>query len=347
MSGKPSPSTSTSLRAPEVSYTFSQQAPLGSGFGLHTTASEVLSGIDLAGKRAMVTGGYSGIGIEMVRALVAAGIDEVLVPARRPDQAHEAIGDLPRVVVGELDLSDQASVAAYADQVLAVGGHLDLVINSAGIMATPEAHVGPGWELQLATNHLGHYALINLLWPLLRSTGAGGGSRVVSVSSGGHQFGGIRWDDLGFENGYDKWLAYGQSKSANVLFAVELDRRGAQHGVRAFSLHPGAILTPLGRHLKAEDMEDLLSYGSDGKPLMPEFKSPEAGAATAIWAATSPMLAGLGGLYLEDCDVAPVASAEERVTGQALGVFPHATNPAEAERLWAWSAEQTGVDAFA
>ncbi|MET3961690.1 NAD(P)-dependent dehydrogenase (short-subunit alcohol dehydrogenase family) [Marmoricola sp. OAE513] len=329
-----------------MTYAATEQVPLGSGFGLHTTAAEVLEGIDLRGKRALVTGGYSGIGIEMVKALVAAGIDEVLVPARRPETAAEALAGIPRVTLGVMDLSDQASVAAYADQVLAAGGHLDILIGSAGIMATPQEHVGPGWELQLATNHLGHFALVNRLWTLLRDTGAGG-ARVVSVSSGGHQFGGIRWDDLDFaRDGYDKWLAYGQSKTANVLFAVELDRRGAEHGVRAFALHPGAILTPLGRHLQAEDVENLLSYGSDGKPLMPEFKSPEAGAATAVFAATSPLLEGLGGVYLEDCDITGVADPENRVTGQALGVFPHAKDPAEAARLWAWSAEQTGVDAL-
>lgn len=322
------------------------QEPLGSGFGVHTTAAEVLMGIDLTGRLALVTGGYSGIGIEIVRALVGAGA-QVLVPARRPDLAREALADLPRVEVGTLDLADQASVAAYAEEVLHTGQRLDLVITSAGIMATPEEHVGPGWELQLATNHLGHFTLVNRLWPLLRRTGGAGGCRVVSVSSAGHQFSGVRWEDIGFAGGYDKWLAYGQSKTANVLFAVELDRLGAEHGVRAFALHPGAILTPLGRHLTHADMEDLLSYGEDGQPLMPEFKTPEAGAATAVWAATSPLLDGLGGLYLEDCDVAPLANPDERVTGQALGVFPHAVDPAEATRLWAWSAEQTGTNAFA
>jgi len=275
---------------------------------------------------------------------VADGIDEVLVPARRIETATEALAPVPRVTVGELDLADQASVATYAEEVLAADGHLDIVINSAGIMATPEQHAGPGWELQLATNHLGHFALVNRLWPLLT-----GGCRVISVSSGGHQFSGIRWDDLSFAGGYDKWLAYGQSKSANVLFVVELDRLGAEHGVRAFALHPGAILTPLGRHLSADDVTQLMEMGAeDGDgPLMPEFKSPEAGAATAIFGAVSPLLDGLGGLYLEDCDVAPVANPDVRVTGQALGVFPHATDPADATRLWAWSAVQTGVNAFA
>ncbi len=325
----------------------SEQVPLGSGFGMHTTAAEVLDGIDLSGRTALVTGGYSGIGIAAVRALSEAGA-RVLVPARRPEQAAEALAGIDNVELGSMDLADQASVAAYADEVLLRGQHLDLVINSAGIMACPEGRAGPGWELQMATNHLGHFALVNRLWPLLRNDASGtGGSRVVSVSSGGHQFSGIRWDDLAFTGGYDKWLAYGQSKTANVLFAVELDRLGREHGVRAFSLHPGAILTPLGRHLRPEDMADLLAYGSDGEPLIPELKSPEAGAATAVWAATSPLLDGLGGLYLEDCDVAPVADPAERVTGQALGVFPHATDPGEATRLWAWSAEQTGVNAFA
>lgn len=331
-------------------YTPTAQRPLGSGFGPTTTAAEVLAGIDLRGKRALVTGGYSGIGFEMVRSLLGAGIDEVLVPARRVGTAQEALAALPeeqraRVTVGALDLADQTSVAAYAEEVLAVGGHLDIVINSAGIMATPEQYVGPGWELQLATNHLGHFALVNRLWPLLV-----GGARVVSVSSGGHQFGGIRWDDLDFRrDGYDKWLAYGQAKSANVLFAVELDRLGSEHGVRAFALHPGAILTPLGRHLTAEDVTQLMELGAeDGEgPLMPAFKSPEAGAATAVFGAVSPLLDGLGGVYLEDCDVAPQADPTTRVTGQALGVFTHATDPAEATRLWVWSAEQTGVNAFA
>ncbi len=323
----------------------SAQEPLGTGFGSHSTAGEVLDGIDLSGRLALVTGGYSGIGIEIVRALVGAGA-RVLVPARRPELAREELGGVEGVEVGTMDLADPASVAAYAEQVLSRGEHLDLMINSAGIMATPEQHVGPGWELQLATNHLGHFALVNRLWPLLHSTEAAAGSRVVSVSSGGHQFSGIRWHDLAFDEGYDKWLAYGQSKTANVLFAVELDRLGRDRGVRAFALHPGAILTPLGRHLQAADVESLLAYGKDGEPLMPEFKSPEAGAATPVFAATSPLLDGLGGLYLEDCDIAPVANPDGRVTGQALGVFPHATDPAEATRLWAWSAEQTGLNAF-
>lgn len=323
----------------------STQQPIRSGFGRQSTAAEVLAGIDLTGKRALVTGGYSGIGIEMVQALAAAGA-QVLAPARRQAEARLALAAhlgplIEGVHVAELDLADQASVARYASGVLSEGQHLDLVINSAGIMACPEQYVDRGWELHFATNHLGHFALVNRLWPALD-----GGCRVVSVSSGGHQFSPIRWDDPWFKSGYDKWLAYGQSKTANVLFAVELDRLGSKHGVRAFALHPGAILTPLGRYLKSEDVTDLLSYGDDGEPLIPELKSPEAGAATAVFAATSPQLDGLGGVYLEDCDITGVAVPEERVTGQALGVMPHAIEPDEARRLWSWSAELTGVNAF-
>ncbi len=299
------------------------QQPIGSGYGPHTTVAEVLSGVDLGGRTALVTGGYSGIGIEVVRALHGAGA-RVLVPARRPEQAAEALADLDRVEVGTLDLADQASVTAYAES---VSGELDLVILNAGIMACPETRTPQGWELQLATNHLGHFALVARLWPRVRD-----GARVVSVSSLGHHYTGMRWDDPWFETGYDKWHAYGQSKTANVLFAVELDRLGRERGVRAFSVHPGAIITPLGRHLVEADLTGML---------LPEFKTPEAGAATAVWGATSPQLDGLGGLWLEDCEVGPWAPEEGQTEH---GVKRYARDPAEAARLWAWSVEQTGVD---
>ena len=219
--------------------TASPQVPLGSGFGAHSTAEEVLDGIDLTGRVALVTGGYSGIGLEVVRALAAAGA-HVLAPARRPEKARTALADVDGVDVGDLDLADQASVATYAAEVLVRHDHLDLLIANAGVMACPEG--GPATVgLQLATNHLGHFALVNRLWPALR-----GGARVVSVSSTGHHLSGMRWDDPDFHTGYDKWLAYGQSKTANVLFAVQLDALGREHGVRANALHPGAILTPSG-----------------------------------------------------------------------------------------------------
>lgn len=314
------------------------QQPIGSGFGFRSTTNDVLSGISLTGKTAVVTGGYSGLGLETTQALSAAGA-QVIVPARRPDVARAELAAVPGVRVEPMDLADLDSIYRLADALLAIGRSIDFLIGAGGVMASPETRVGPGWEGQFAINHLGHFALTNELWPAL----VAGRARVISYSSAGHHLSGIRWDDVQFDTGYDKWLAYGQSKTANVLFAVELDRRAQADGVRAFALHPGAILTPLGRHLQPEDMDALLTYGSDGKPLMPEFKSPEAGAATPVWAATSPQLDGLGGLYLEDCDVAPVADPDGRVTGQALGVFPHAIDPEKAARLWTWSAEQTGL----
>ncbi len=219
---------------------------------------------------------------------------------------------------------------------------LDLVVLNAGIMATPETRTAEGWELQLATNHLGHFALVNRLWPRITT-----GARVVSVASGGHFFSGMRWDDPWFERGYDKWEAYGQSKTANILFAVHLDRLAHPHGVRAFALHPGAILTPLGRHLEAEDLHRIMVTDENGELVMPDFKTPEQGAATAAWAATSPDLEDQGGLYLEDCAIADLATEPGTPTADTVGVRPYAVDPAEAERLWAWSAGLTGVDAFA
>ena len=309
------------------------QTPVGSGFGARTTATEVLDGRDLSGKLAIVTGGYSGLGLETTRALAAAGA-RVIVPARRPDTARQAMADISGVELDELDLADLRSVRAFADRVVASGRHVDILVNSAGIMACPETRVGPGWEAQFATNHLGHYALINLLWPALA-----GGARVVSVSSGAHGITGIRWDDVQFSEGYDRWQAYGQSKTANVLFAVHLDTLGREAGVRAFALHPGSILTPLQRHLPKADMVAAGWIDENGNPTDPTFKTPPQGAATQVWAATSPQLADLGGLYCEDCDIAPISH-------DGPGVRPHAIDPVEAARLWALSAELTGIDAF-
>jgi NAD(P)-dependent dehydrogenase (short-subunit alcohol dehydrogenase family) len=305
-----------------------QQHPIGSGFGARSTAGEVLAGIDLTGKTAVVTGGYSGIGLETTRALANAGAS-VIVPARRPETAVANLDGLKGTEVEELDLADLESVRAFAERRLADGRHIDLLINGAGVMACPETRTPGGWELQFATNHLGHYALVNRLLPLLD------GARVVSVSSGGHGLSAIRWDDPHFAEGYDRWLAYGQSKTANVLFAVELDRLG----VKAFALHPGAILTPLQRHIPVEEQREMGWMDAEGNP--PEyFKNTEQGAATQTWAATSPQLDALGGVYLEDCEVAEVST-------EGPGVRPHAIDPDEARRLWAYSAELTGVNAFA
>jgi NAD(P)-dependent dehydrogenase (short-subunit alcohol dehydrogenase family) len=316
------------------------QQPVGSGFGAHTTADEVLAGIDLSGRTALVTGGYSGIGIETTRALARAGA-HVVVPARRPDSAREQLAGIDGAEVDELDLGDLDSVKAFADRFLATGRILDVVVDSAGIMATPETRIGPAWEAQFATNHLGHFALVNRLWPAI----VPGGARVVSVSSTGHLRSGIRWDDIDFETAdYDKWTAYGQAKSANALFAVQLDALGKESGVRAFAVHPGGILTPLQRHLPLQEQVDLGWLNPDGTPKdLGGFKSTQQGAATQTWAATSPKLDGLGGVYLEDCDVA-VPHVEG---GPRSGVAAHAIDPQQAQRLWTLSAERTGVNAFA
>ncbi|MEU8825150.1 SDR family NAD(P)-dependent oxidoreductase [Streptomyces sp. NPDC048636] len=315
------------------------QHKTGSGFGARSTADDVLAGIDLTGRLALVTGGYSGLGVETTRALTKAGA-RVVVPARRVDVAQQNLAGIDGVEVDELDLGDLDSVRAFAERFLASGRTLDIVIDSAAIMACPETRVGPGWEAQFATNHLGHFALVNRLWPAIEP----GGARVVSVSSTGHHTSPIRWDDVHWRHGYDKWEAYGQAKTANALFAVELDRLGKDRGVRAFSLHPGGILTPLQRHLPKQEMVERGWIDEDGTPLNPEgFKTPQQGAATQVWAATSPQLNGMGGVYLENCDIAEPAPAD----GARVGVKEWATDPEQATRLWALSAELTGVDAFA
>ncbi|MCQ9184444.1 SDR family NAD(P)-dependent oxidoreductase [Streptomyces sp. IBSBF 2953] len=314
------------------------QHKIGSGFDAHSTADDVLAGIDLSGQLAIVTGGYSGLGLETTRSLTRAGA-RVVVPARRPDTAREALEGIDGVEVDELDLADPDSVRGFADRFLASGRTIDLFIGNAGVMACPETRVGPGWEAQFATNHLGHFALVNRLWSAIEP----GGARVVSVSSRGHHFSGVRWDDVHWQRGYDKWEAYGQAKTANVLFAVQLDRLARDRGVRAFSLHPGGIITPLQRHIPKEEMVERGWIDEDGNVLnQAGFKTPEQGAATQVWAATSPQLAGMGGLYLEDCDV-----AEPAVDGDVrFGVKDWATDPEQAARLWELSAELTGVNAF-
>jgi NAD(P)-dependent dehydrogenase (short-subunit alcohol dehydrogenase family) len=313
-----------------------QQRPIDSGFGHDTTAADALAGIDLSGTTAVITGGYSGIGLETTRAFAAAGA-EVVVPARRPDTAAANLQGIDGVEVDVLDLSDLDSVAAFADRTLASGRTIDALINCAGVMAAPHTRVGPGWELQFAVNHIGHYALVNRLWPAL----ADGGARVVTVSSGGHRNSPVRWHDLHFNEGYERWLAYAQSKTANVLFSVHLDALGRDSGVRAFALDPGAIRTPLQRHLTDEEMREYGWIDERGEVIAPYFKTPEQGAATQTWAATSPGLKGMGGLYLADCDVTEVSADRDDA------VRPYAIDPVAAERLWRLSAAMTGLDAFA
>ena len=317
------------------------QQPIDSGFDKTSTAEDVLAGIDLTGKLAVVTGGYSGLGLETTRALTRAGA-HVVVPARRIEVAEEALAGVAGVEIDELDLADLDSVEAFADRFLATDRAIDIMIDNAGIMACPETRVGPDWEAQFATNHLGHFALVNRLWPAIAR--AADGARVVSVSSTGHRGSAIRWDDMMFTEpgSYDKWAAYGQAKTANVLFAVQLDRLGAEHGVRAFALHPGGILTPLQRHLPREDQIAMGWIDENGKQ-NPDigFKTPEQGAATQTWAATSPRLNGMGGVFCEDCEVSEISDDD------APGVRAYAIDLDQAARLWTLSAELTGVNAFA
>jgi NAD(P)-dependent dehydrogenase (short-subunit alcohol dehydrogenase family) len=311
------------------------QQKIGSGFGAQSTAAEVVDGIDLSGKLAVITGGYSGVGIETTRALVNAGAS-VVVPARRPDHARGELEGIENVEVGELQLDDQDSVRAFAE---GLDRPIDLLINNAGVMASPLFRVGPGWEGQFATNHLGHFTLTNLLWPRLNE-----GARVVELTSAAHRITGIRWDDMQFERDpYDKWQAYGQSKTANSLFALQLDQLGQDQGIRAFAVHPGGIMTPLQRHLSREEMQASGWIDEDGRVLV-EFKTPEQGAATSVWAATSPQLEGMGGVYCADCDIADVVESIQPGGG---GVMAHAVDPDQAARLWEVSANLTGVDAFA
>ncbi|MDJ0922372.1 MAG: oxidoreductase [Henriciella sp.] len=311
------------------------QKPIGSGFGAKTPASEVVAGMDLSGKTAVVTGGYSGIGIEMVRALQGAGAS-VTVPARRPDVAKEALADVSdQVQVASMDLADIASVRKFAEEYVAGGAALHILINNAGIMACPEARVGPGWERQFGVNHLGHMALAQGLLPALQKAGQ---SRLVALSSTAHIMSDVHWDDPHFNtHPYEKWSAYGQAKSANALFALGADRRWDQYGVTAFSVHPGGIFTPLQRHLSNEEMVALGWMNPDGTipdQIRAMFKTPEQGASTATWAATSPQLEGRGGEYCENCDIAQLATEDSQRWEHAREWI---TDDSKADRLWAMS----------
>jgi len=309
-----------------------EQQPLNSGFGATTTAREVLAGRDLTGKTGIVTGGYSGVGLETTRALAEAGAT-VIVTARTKEKAQTALAGIPGVEIDTLELTDPASIDAFAQRFRDSQRPLDILINNAGIMAPPLQRDARGYESQFATNHLGHFQLTLRLWPALKQAKT---ARVVSVSSRGIRFGGVDFDDPNFKRrDYDKWQAYGQSKTANALFAVALDKRGRVHNIRAFSVHPGGILTDLIRYLPAEELEALKSTGE-------VLKTPEQGAATSVWCATSPQLEGKGGVYCLDCDIAKVILNYD-VAQELNGVLPRAIDPEFAEELWELSEKLTGV----
>ncbi|WP_311258750.1 oxidoreductase [Microbacterium sp. WCS2018Hpa-9] len=317
-----------------------RQQPLSSEFGYRSTAAEVIAGTDLAGQTAIVTGGYSGLGLETVRALADAGV-RVIVPARRVDAAQKALDGIAEVDVRGADLGDLDSVAAFTESVRRDGQPIDLMLNVAGIMATPFGHTAQGFESQFGTNHLGHFALVGGVADLLSDH-----ARVISYSSGGHFRSPVLFDDIDFATTpYDPWVAYGQSKTANALFAVGLARRGAERGILAFSVHPGGIMTELQRHVPREK---LLSRGwidEDGTP-NPRFKTPAEGASTGLWAATATELVERSGAYCEDCSIKGIVAPDhsDMTTG---GVKEWAIDPEAAERLWALSVTATGVDAFA
>ena len=310
------------------------QAPIPSGFGMRSTASEVIAGIDLSGRTALVTGGYSGLGLETVRALAGAGAN-VIVGARRPDVAAADLTGIDSVTILKLDLGDPASIDAFAGEVSGVTDKIDILINNAAIMANALTRDARGYESQFATNHLGHFQMTARLWPLFKK-----GTRVVVLSSIGHAGKGFDLDDVNFERrDYHKWAAYAQAKSANALFALHLDTLGAPLGIRAFSVHPGGIKTPLQRHLTMEEQVAMGWYKPDGT-LADIFKTVQQGAATSVWCATSPMLDGKGGVYCEDCDIAALW-----VEGMSRygGVRALITDREAAAGLWALSERMTGV----
>jgi NAD(P)-dependent dehydrogenase (short-subunit alcohol dehydrogenase family) len=302
--------------------------PTTTEFDFDSTAEQVAAGIDLGGKRAIVTGGSSGIGVETARVLAGAGADVTLAvrdTAAGERTAAEITAGIPgaAIDVAPLDLADLTSVAAF------VGGWsepLHLLVNNAGVMALAELQLTPaGVEMQFATNHLGHFALA---LGLREALAADGDARIVSLSSRGHLRSPVVFDDLNFSSrAYEPFLAYGQSKTANVLFAVEATRRWAGDGVTANAVHPGAIPTNLSRHMDPADLEALRSSGTY------RYKTIEQGAATSVLVATSPRLEGVGGRYFEDCNEAEVLDPDA-VDGAPSGVAPYAIDPDNAKRLW-------------
>lgn len=317
------------------------QKPIHSDFGSRTTAREALGGKNLSGKVAIVTGGYSGLGLEITRVLAEAGAT-VIVPARRIELAQEAVSSIPRVEVEKLDLIDPNSIDAFAKEFLKTNRPLDILVNGAGIMANPLKRDARGYESQFATNHLGHFQLTARLWQALVQAK---GARVVSVSSRGHRICGVDFNDPNFKNRYyDKWQAYGQSKTANALFAVELDKRGRNFNVRAFSAHPGTIVTNLSRNLTDEEMRSMGALDEHGNRAVvkydEEFKSKTEGASTIVWCAVNSQLDGKGGVYCENVDIAEVVPAE---SSDPSGVRPWAVNTEYAESLWRLSENLTGI----
>lgn len=316
------------------------QAPIPSGFGPASTAEEVSAGIDLTGRTAIVTGGYSGLGRETARVLAMRGA-RVIVPTRDMAKAEAALAGLAGIELRPMDLMDPASIDAFAERALAEVPALHILINSAAVMANPLTRDARGYESQFSTNHLGHFQLAARLWPALARAGD---ARVVAVSSRGHHYASVDFEDPNFDRrDYEPRLAYGQAKTANALFALELDRRGQDHGVRAFSLHPGGIITPLARYMDPGLIRDWGFIDAEGRPVIDpanDKKTVEQGAATSVWCAASPQLEGMGGVYCENSDVAAPATGEG---DRPMGVMDWARDPDAARRLWTLSEALTGL----
>ena len=316
-----------------------EQKAINSVFGETSTATEVITGIDLFGKIVIVTGGHSGIGLETTKVLSDAGAI-IIVGARDVAKARQKLAEINRVSIIELDLSKPLSVDNFANEFRKSFKSCDILINNAGIMATPLLRNSLGYEMQLATNHLGHFQLTARLWNELRKSGA----RVISLSSLGHRFSGIKFEDPNFiTNPYEKWTAYGQSKTANSLFAVHLDKVGEKYGVRAFAVHPGRITsTDLSRFMSDEEIAATVNSTPSNPKFVPSFvKSISQGAATTLWCATSPQLENKGGVYCADCNISPIVDDD---SPQVNGVRRWAINPSMAEQLWTLSERLVGFE---
>lgn len=324
----------------QTNYNGALQQPIGSGFTATSTASDVIKGIDLSGRVAIVTGGYTGIGLETTRTLAAAGAT-VIVPARSIEKAKENLAGIANVELAEMDLMDPDSIDTFAAMFLASGRPLHLLINNAGIMFVPLRRNSRGLESQLATNYLAPFQLTARLWNALKKAN---GARVINVSSLGHQFAPVNFDDPNFEHrDYETLQAYGQSKTALNLFSLELNNRANTFGVRAYSVHPGNIWgTELAREAPIELLQQFGFYDDKGN-IVPEviasLKTIPQGAATTIWCATSPLLDNIGGVYCEDADIANLSLGQE----MSSGVKPYSVDEASAKRLWPLTEKLAGV----
>jgi len=324
------------------------QHPIGSGFNAKSTATEVIKGIDLTGKIAIVTGGNAGIGLETTRILAAAGAT-VIVPARDIEKAKKNLDDIPNIEIEAMDLTKPETIDAFAEKFLASGRPLHLLINNAGIMWVPLQKDSRGIESQLATNYLGQYQLVARLWPALKQAN---GARVVNVSSLGHHMAFFNFEDPNFEHReYQTLLGYGQSKTASNLFALELDNRAKAFNVRAYSLHPGSIAgTELARDADIELFKQMGFFDENGNmrpEILASLKTISQGAATSVWVATSPLLNNIGGVYCEDGDIGELLSEDPAVQTNAKlhqsGVLEYSLDETNAKTLWHLSREITGI----